>query len=66
VAEEKLKFAVSYGRVIQLKPYETTRFNVLIEHYKDEVPISYAFAEARELIEQQLRELKALEVRVHR
>ena len=62
MTEEKLKFAVSYGRVCQVRPYETVRFNVLIEHYKDEVPISYAFAEARAHIEAELKKLEPVKV----
>ena len=59
---EPLKFSVSYGRVVQVKPYETARFNVMIENYKDEVPVSWAFAEARAFVENQVKKLGAVEV----
>lgn len=52
---DRLKFVVTYGRTVQIKPYESMKVQLLVEHYVDEVPMEYAFKEARDKVEEWIK-----------
>ena len=48
---DRKKFVVTYGRTVQIRPYESMKVQLLVEHYVDDVSFDYAFKEARDKVE---------------
>ena len=55
---EKLKFTVTYGRTVNTGNYESEKYVLSQEFYKDECAIDWAFHESQELVEAQIKEGK--------
>ena len=52
---DRKKFVVTYGRTVQMRPYETMKIHLLVEHYVDDVSPDYAFKEARDKVEEWIK-----------
>ena len=55
---ERLKFTVTYGKTVNTGNYESEKYVLSQEFYKDECDIGWAFHESREMVEVQIKEGK--------